>query len=288
VQLEIANAVYSDINTPFKREFIELCQRVYAAEAHNEDFSDPKVVGEINSWCSKKTHGKITQIIDRLSKQEKMVLLNAIYFKGNWASQFDKAQTQDDQFTTIGGATVPIKMMHQHEKLDYMCGSNFESVAVPYAGKKQRLHILLPDPGVKMAAFQAQFSKANWDQWMASYHPKDVNLSLPRFKFEYCAVLNDVLKAMGMCEAFERDANFSNLVPPGNRAWINRVLQKTYMDVNEEGTEAAAVTALVEGFGHGLGPRPLVVEFRVDRPFVLALVDDESKEVLFLGSVVKP
>ena len=289
VQLEIANAVYSDKDTPFKKAFIELCQQVYAAEAHSEDFKSPDTIERINSWCSNKTHGKISKILDKLSKEEKMVLLNAIYFKGKWAHQFEKARTQDDEFMTTGGAKTPVKMMHQHNKFAYMRGANFDSLAIPYAGERQRMYIFLPDPNVKIAAFQTQLNKENWDKWMASYRLADVDLSLPRFKMEYSSRLNDALIAMGMGEAFERHrANFSNLVPPPYRAWISRVLQKTYMDVNEEGTEAAAVTAVVVGVERAARLPSRVIEFRVDRPFVLALVDDESKEVLFLGSVVKP
>jgi serpin B len=288
VQLEIANAIYSDESTPFKKDFIDLCRRSYSADAHSENFASPAVVTKINAWCSQKTHGKIPEILKKLTPREKMVLLNAIYFKGSWQNQFQKSLTQDDQFTTLSGDKCPIKMMHQRGKSMYYRGSNFHSVSLPYAGERQRMYIFLPNPGVDMATFGGQFTRESWSSWMQSYHTADVNLALPKFKIEYSTELKDTLAAMGMGDAFHQGADFSNLIRPPAIAWISRVLQKTYMDVNEEGTEAAAVTAVVMAAHRAVARREPVVEFRVDRPFVLALVDEPTNEILFLGSIVKP
>ena len=150
------------------------------------------------------------------------------------------------------------------------------------------MYIFLPNLGVDMAAFEGQFTTDSWRSWMQSYHTADVNLSLPKFKIEYSTELKDTLTAMGMGDAFHQGADFSNLINPPEIAWISRVLQKTYMDVNEEGTEAAAVTALLMSAQSAVVRHQRVVEFRVDRPFVLALVDEPTNEILFLGSIVKP
>lgn len=288
VQLEIANAVYADEKTPFKKDFIDLCKRVYSAEAHSENFMDPAAVTHINEWCSEKTHGKITSILKKLTPAEKMVLLNAIYFKGTWEHQFEKAATQDDQFTAASGDKKPVKMMHKRGHLMYFDGGNVRSISMPYAGDNQRMYIFMPTKGADLAAFAGQFTKETWTEWMGRYHDADVNLSMPRFKIEYSTELGDALKAMGMSDAFQRSADFSNMIAPPNRVFISRVLQKTYMDVNEEGTEAAAVTAVVMAQARAMARPNPPIEFRVDKPFVVALVDEPTHEILFLGTIASP
>ncbi len=287
VQIEIANAIYADKSTPFKQSFIELCKKDYGAEIHNENFSDPKTVNAINAWCKAKTHGKIDSILDSLNPLEKMVLLNAIYFKGTWQNQFHKSHTGDDKFTDENGTVLPIKMMHQNETFAYFKDQNFAAVELPYLGHNQSLFVFLPDKNSTLSAVQAKFSKDNWKLWMNAFQPTTVNLSLPKFKIEYSTKLNEALKSMGMADAFNlKTADFSGMIdqPTG----IGRVLQKTFMEVNEEGTEAAAATAVTMMTRSVQFQPKQPVDFRVDRPFIVALVDKESEEILFLGSIHKP
>jgi serpin B len=288
VQLQIANAIYTDLSLPMQKTFMETCKRFYGAEAHSEDFSNPDTVNKINAWCDQKTHGKIPTILKSLTENEKIVLLNAIYFKGTWQKQFDKNLTQDDQFSSLSDGLLPIKMMHQNGTMQYMRGKNFQSVSLPYNGRKQRLIVFLPDKDADWSAFQSQFNESSWNEWQPRYRNVRVNLSLPKFKINYFTLLNRSLIAMGMPDAFNKaSANFFNMVPTG-KTWISRVLQKTFMDVNEEGTEAAAVTAVVISNQRAIFHEDQVIEFRVDRPFVVVLLDDETGEILFLGSIVKP
>ena len=287
VQMEVANAIYSDNSCRMKDTFMDICKKYYSAEAHSENFNDPQIVGKINGWCSEKTHGKIPTIIERLSPAEKIVLLNAIYFKGTWQSQFEPRQTLDDLFMSPKGE-LPVKMMHKRGKLMYMRGENFQSVSLPYVDGKQRLIVFLPDKDVELPAFQAQFTEDNWSKWMQKYASADVSLSLPKFKVDFFIQLNKALSDMGMRQAFSQSsADFSNMVNR-DRMYISRVLQKTFMDVNEEGTEAAAVTAVIMAKRAVSLQQQRFVEFRVDRPFVIALVDDETDSILFLGSIVNP
>lgn len=287
VRLEIANAVYSDRSTPFKQEFINLCTSLYSAEAHVANFSDPQTVKTINDWCNQKTHGKIPSILDKLSPEEKMVLLNAIYFKGAWQDQFEKMATNDDRFTTLAGVKKSVRMMHKQERFMFFQGEKFRSLLLPYLGRKQGMYIFLPDKDSDVSLFLSKLNEDNWKKWMRSFRSAEVNLSLPKFKIAYSQMLNGALSNMGMPDAFLKGkANFSNLI--SQPAWISRVLQKTYMDVNEAGTEAAAVTAVVMATeSAAMNPDP-VIEFRVDRPFVIALVDKQTDEVLFLGTIVDP
>jgi len=288
IQLEIGNAVYSDTSTPFKSSFIDSCKAWYHAEAHNIDFG-PAAVATINAWCNQKTHGKIPAIISKLEKDDKMVIINAVYFKGKWADRFEEDFTKDDQFNTLSGAKSPVKMMHKDADFRYMKGSDFQAVSIPYDGKKQSLLVFLPDKGVDFGRFRTEFTRDRWNQWMTLFQKMEVNLSLPRFKVEYQADLAKTLKAMGMPEAFSsKGANFSNMIALPKTASISSVLQRTYMDVNEEGTEAAAATAVTVAVAACVAPPKQVLEFRVDRPFVVALIDEDSGEILFLGSIVKP
>jgi serine protease inhibitor len=286
VKIEVANAIYSDKFAPFKQSFVELCQSKYSAEAHSEDFSNPETVTVVNKWCSDKTHGKITEILQKLSKGEKMVLLNAIYFKGTWKEKFADNATQNDHFTTLSGDRTAVKMMHQRLQTSYFKGSNFSSVRLDYAGGKQTMYIFLPDSDLKLAAFQAQFTEENWNSWKKRFRAADVTLSLPRFKIDFKTDLKHSLESMGMENAFTTNADFSKMT--SEKVFIGRALQKTYMDVNEEGTEAAAVTAVVM-MRAATAARPATpVNFRVDRPFIVALVDEPTDQILFLGTITNP
>lgn len=286
VQMEIANAIYADSNTKFKASFIDLCARVYQAEARSENFADPQTVKKINAWCDRKTHGKITEIIKGLSPSEKMVLLNSVYFKGSWENAFKPEDTKQQAFNLLSGSTKQVPMMHKGFNPGYLQGQGFQAVCIPYAGKRQVMYVFLPAPGADFAAFQGQFTAENWRQWMAGFNTCRVNLAMPKYKVEYFTKLNDPLIAMGMGEAFGGGANFSKMFERQG-GYISRVLQKTYMDVNEEGTEAAAVTAVIMA-SRAVAMRPRIIDFTVDRPFVVALVDKDTGEILFLGSIVDP
>lgn len=289
VKLEIANAVYADSGTPFKSSFIDLCKQYYGAQVQNVDFRKPETLEMINSWCDTKTHGKITKILDKLLAREKMVLLNAVYFKGKWERQFKTESTQDDKFRLLSGERVPIKMMHQSGQFSYLKGQNFQALSLPYAEKKQSLYLFLPNDGVDLPGFCGAFTTDNWKQWMTSFHSTRAIVSLPKFTVNFSTELSSALKVMGMEQAFApAGANFSNMIGSGYRAWISRVLQKTYMDVNEEGTEAAAVTAVVVATRRAVVAEPPPVQFRVDHPFVLALTDNDTGEILFLGLILEP
>ncbi len=289
VQLKIANAIFVNKNTPIKSSFIDLCKHIYDAQAECLDFKNSNVLTSINAWCNSKTEGKIPAIIDSLSASEKIVILNAVYFKGEWANAFKKTDTQDDKFITASGDITDVKMMHQRQQLFYFKGETFKAVSIPYAGGQQSLYIFLPNKKVDLSLLQAQFTEKNWHDWMSSFHNMDVNLSLPKFTVNSCQDLSSNLKVLGMAEAFDpQRADFSHLVYFGYKAWISRVLQKTYIDVDEQGTEAAAATAIVMATLSVPAVRPQAIEFRVDHPFILALVDNDSKEILFLGTIVKP
>ncbi|MBS2006226.1 MAG: serpin family protein [Cyanobacteria bacterium SZAS TMP-1] len=286
VQMEIANAIFADAHTKFKPEFIALCARVYQAEARSENFADPQTVKKINDWCDAKTHGKIKEILQKLTPDEKMVLLNSVYFKGAWESAFKPDATSQQAFKLLSGATRQVPMMHKSLEAGYLKYKNMQAICLPYAGKKQMMYIFLPDAGTDFAAFKSQFTLENWDFWLPGFTNQKVNVALPKARIEFSTELSKALKAMGMPEAFGDRANFEKMFAdqPGG---ISRVLQKTYMDINEEGTEAAAVTAVVM-MTRALRVEAPPIDFVVDHPYVVALVDKDTREIFFLGSVVNP
>ncbi len=294
LQIDIANAIFADSSTPFKHSFIDLCKQRYGAEVRSANFGDPHLISEINSWCSNKTQGKINSIVEKFDPDEAILLLNALYFKGKWDSPFIANETKPDHFTALSGRQQPVHMMHQSAQFLYLRGENFQAVALPYAGLHQHMYIFLPNfapksgakPGKALAALQSKLQSENWKEWLWKFSMTKVDLSLPKFKIEYSQALQESLKAIGIKDAFTREvANFSKLVPSECSAWITRVQQKTYMEVDEQGTEAAAVTG--PSLAATCAPiEPPPVEFRVDHPFVLAIVDTDTSEILFLGSIV--
>jgi serpin B len=286
VQLEIADALYADKANPLKTSFVDLCGKMYFAEAHNQDLQNPHTVDIINTWCSTKTHGKIDKIVDALDPADKLVLLNSVYFKGKWAKPFREKATVMRPFRDLSGAAPQVPMMCATLGLAYLGDQNFQAVSIPYAGRKQQMYVFLPAKRTNFAAFVGQFTRANWDDWLSRFSPMEVDLELPKFKVEFSTILNGPLQAMGMKDAFSRAADFQDMFAAGNGS-INRVVQKTYMDVNEKGTEAAAVTANFSK-GLSLSTTPPPITFHVDRPFVIALIDNRSGEILFLGSIVDP
>lgn len=287
VELAVANAIYADKQTPFKKSFMNLCRDFYQAEIENLDFSDEKVLVKINDWCKTKTRGKISKILDKLTPLEKMVLLNSVYFKGKWDEPFEKSRNTREPFNTISGASKTVTMMHREDDMPYLKGKGFAAVSLKYAGLNQELLIFLPDKDQNLKTFTPQLTGENFTAWQKQFAGKKVDLSLPKFTINYGRDLSNSLKAMGIADAFSAGADFSNLIQPPAGAYISRVVQKTFIDVNEEGTEAAAVTAGVIGVTSCAMPvEP--VKFKVDRPFVLALMDVKTGEVLFLGSIGEP
>lgn len=303
--IEVANAVYSDQSTSFRRQFIDFCKSAYGADAASLNFKNKvDTLNVINSWSSDKTRGKIPTILSDLDDDEKMVLLNAIYFKGRWAKPFYKLATKEEDFKLENKQMVKTKMMHSQDQLRYLSSAKFNAVAIPYIGGKQSMFIFLPNDNVPLAELQDEFTDTNWQQWMSSFRSQLVNVSLPKLTINFSDSMGDTLQAMGMQLAFTKmpglfDSLITSPAKAGPRTpgvsddyyvvWINRVIQKTFMEVSEEGTEAAAVTAVAMGAIPACAPPPpKVIDFRVDHPYILALVDEPSGEILFLGKIYKP
>ena len=218
-----------------------------------------------------------------------MFLINAIYFKGTWQEEFDPSETRDDSFHLANGDIKQVPMMRQERQYPYYRGKNFQAIRLAYGDGQMSMYIFLPDPESDLNLFLENLNAKNWENWTSQFHPQDISLVMPKFKLEYRKKLNHTLKALGMGIAFEPYlADFSRMAPLeilGENLYIGEVIHKTFVEVNEEGTEAAAVTS-VGVVATSLPPPP--IPFTIDRPFFFAIRDNETKTVLFMGVVREP
>jgi serpin B len=232
-----------------------------------------------------KTHGKISKIVDEIPDEAVMFLINAIYFKGIWQYEFDEENTTDGSFYLTNGAPVTVPFMKQTTSLLHMTGESFSMVELPYGRGNFSMVVMLPQPGYSTDDVIASLNTENWDAWRDMLAKKNVDLSLPKFTFEYRNELNDELDSMGMGVAFTGAADFSGINGTGN-LFISKVLHKTFVEVNEEGTEAAAVTSVQIDLTSYPGSGNTV--FNVDRPFLFAIRETTTGAILFIGRVQNP
>jgi len=284
VQLEIANSIWYREGFEVEQDFIDLNKNYYDAVVASLDFASPDALETINNWCSSKTHGKVNEVIDSIDPLTMMFLINAIYFKGTWTYQFDKKDTKDDVFTTAAGTQVDCKMMSQENDFHYAAFEDFQMIDLPYGKGNFTMTIFLPKDGTSVDDVIGQFTAENWNTWVESLGEFNGTLYMPKFKLEYKLKMNDVLSALGMGIAFDpARADFTGIYTPGE-LFISRVLHKTFVDVYEEGTEAAAVTVVemqLTSIGGGF-------TMRVDKPFVFAIREVNSGTILFIGKIVEP
>lgn len=284
VQLTIANSLWSRKGFPFKRQFLETNQKYYDAEVTELDFAAPGAVGTINNWVSDNTKGKIKRIIDSLRPDDLMFLINAIYFKGNWQQQFDPANTSEQTFYLADGSTKQHALMSRRGEYAYYENDSFQAVSLPYGEGRLSMYIFLPRSQSNLAAFQEQLTTQNWEEWLKFFSRRSGVVELPRFKLEYEVGLNEALMALGMESMFNpSQADFSAM--SDGKVVVDAVKHKTFVEVNEEGTEAAAVTSVGIRMT-SLEPPPF--QMRVDRPFFSVIRDNETGTLLFMGSIVEP
>ncbi|SHJ49279.1 serpin B [Tangfeifania diversioriginum] len=287
VFFEIANAIfYADI-MEVKPGFLDVNKTVYEAEIERLDFSSPGAVNTINDWVTEKTNDKITKIIELLDPLDRMVLLNAIYFNGIWTNEFDEEGTHELDFNKPDGTTIKVPMMNKLENLDYTANSLFKAIKMPYGNGQYNMVIFLPETGKNSQNVIDELSAASWKKWMDEFEKTDrVDITMPRFKFEFEAGLNDLLKKMGMQKAFIPEvADFSKISDV--ELYISAVKHKSFIDVNETGTEAAAVTSITFTTT-SIGNEPQKVPFFVNKPFVFAITENNTDAILFIGEVQNP
>ncbi|HEX2079463.1 MAG TPA: serpin family protein [Longimicrobium sp.] len=291
VELAIGNSLWARQGVPFLPAFLERNRRFYDAEVESLDLSSPAAAERINRWVSDRTNGRITRMVEPpISPEVVLYLMNAVYFKGRWAAEFEAAQTRPMPFRAAGGRTVQRPMMSRTGDYGYLRGDGFQAVRLPYRGGRFAMYVLLPDASSSVAALRERLTPQAWAEWMGGFGEREVRVVMPRYRINVESRLNAPLQAMGMADAFSQvHANFGAMLPtrsvPGQNVYVSEAKQKVFIEVNEEGTEAAAVTG-IEVRATSAGPEP--VSFIVDRPFLLAIRDDTTGALLFIGQVNDP
>lgn len=281
VIFNIANSIWYRQGKPVKQTFIDLCRTYFDALVREMNFQAPGAADTINNWVDVNTNGKIKEIIKPpIPPEVAMLLINAIYFKGAWTHLFDTADTRTDRFYFPDDSWTDCQMMTRDDTIKYFANDLFQAVDLPYGSEGFSMTVLLPKHSVTMDDLIGELTEENWATWMGSFSEIEMQLWLPKFKFEYEKKLNDMLKAMGMEIAFTPAADFSNMFGDGI-GWIDRVKHKTFIQVDEQGTEAAAVTMVV--MFDSLPPG-----MYVNRPFLFVIHEHESGTILFIGKVVNP
>jgi serine protease inhibitor len=284
VRFQIANSIWYRQSISAKEEFVNLCKKYFGAVVTGLNFNDPAAVDIINAWVKENTNGKITEIVDApIDPLTVMFLINAIYFKGTWTYQFDEDETKDDWFRLPDGTRKPCKMMEQRGFYKYYESEYFQAVDLPYGDGDFSMTIFLPYWSVNIDSLIEQFNNENFNYWLSCFSSDSGDIYIPKFTLEYELKLNDALKALGMGIAFTSFADFSKMYE-NVTVWIDEVKHKTFVEVNEEGTEAAAATVVEITYG----PGPPGFWMRVDRPFVFVVRENKSQTVLFMGKIVEP
>jgi serine protease inhibitor len=292
VKLLIGNSVWmkKEFEPVVKAGFLGNVGTSYDGEMFTRDFGNGQTVSEINGWVDKRTEGKIKEIIKELSPGLVMLLINAIYFKGEWIVEFDETKTQKQDFFLSDGDIVKVDMMTTSGNFSYYSGENCEIARLPYGRDKIAMYVFLPNEGVSLDSFIAGLNQTVHDEYISRLQPPDdLIVKLPKFEVEYGVKrLNDALKKLGMEIAFEPyEANFSGIASPASgNLYISYVDHKAIVEVNEKGTEAAAVTNVGIGVT-SIGPW-VPPSFVVNRPFFYEIRDDRSGSILFTGEILNP
>ncbi len=277
----VANGVWVDQGFPVRAEFLATARDWFSAEARTLDLQGPSALGDINGWVKDRTRNRIPTLLESIEDHEIAFLVNAVYFKGRWRIPFDPKRTSPRPFHGADGVTREVPTMSLEEPIRFAARDGFQAAELLYGNGAYAMTILLPAEGSTPAAVLASLNPDSWEDLTGSFQEAKIVLSLPKFRLEYRRSLVDDLKAMGMSIAFDpNQADFSGIadVSPA-RLYLTKVIQKTFVEVNEEGTEAAAATAI------GVGVTSMPPSMTVDRPFLFVIRERFSGNILFLGQV---
>jgi serine protease inhibitor len=291
-QLSVANALWAQQGYTFLDDFLNLLKTNYGAGLNQVNFKGATEAARltINQWVEQKTQDKIKDLLQpgALRSDTRLVLTNAIYFKGDWETQFDKAQTKNEDFHLSPAQTTTAPLMHREGRFSYFDGGTFQVLEIPYKSKELSMIVFLPkDPG-GVPALEQSLTDSNLQQWLGQLGSvSKVIVTMPKFKMTQQFELGSTLSAMGMPQAFSSSADFAGMT--GHRDFaISEVIHKAYVDVNEEGTEAAAATAVTMRALAMPAPQAPPPVFRADHPFVFMIRDDRSASILFMGRMADP
>ena len=286
VELSLANALFYRNGFIVKPTYMTAMESVFGSKIQGLDFSLPSALTTINKWASDNTKGKVPKVLDLIDPDAVMFLMNALYFKGGWSSRFDKALTSDRPFYAEGGNTLNVSTMNGDVNVKTCKGNGYSAIELPYGRTNFTMVIIVPDGS--LPAFISSLNAGTWETLTGILDSRTefgkVNVYMPEFSFSYEKYLNDQLRSMGMIDAFESHlADLSGI--SDKQLYVSFVKQNTFVEVNEEGTEAAAVTT-IGMYATSLPQQPPV--FEVNRPFIFAIRERTTNSLLFIGQVVNP
>ncbi|MBK9707433.1 MAG: serpin family protein [Acidobacteria bacterium] len=286
IELAMANSLWARQGVEFKKDFLARNKNNFQAEMTSLNFNDPQAKATINNWVSRSTRGKIPTIIDTIDNQMVLYLINAIYFKGQWKDTFDKSSTETAPFHLASGSEKPVPMMNRSGSYSYIRGDRFQAVGLPYGKGDFSMLIFLPDSGYPLKDFLRSFNHEKWERLMTGFRNNPGTVRIPRFKLSFEKELSGILKSLGMTTAFDAGtADFSKMLDQSN-VLISEVKHKAIVEVNEEGTVAAAATSVGIRLTSAIIDEPF--NFVADHPFVIAIRDQRSGAILFMGIVENP
>ena len=290
-QISIANKLYAQKNYIFKEDFLNIVKKNYNTPLQKVDFKNAqnreKARKEINLWVEKQTNDKIKELIEPniLTDQTRLVLINALYFKAPWKTVFKEEKTTNDDFIVDKNNVVKADFMHGIYKSSYFQNDLLKIAVLPYKDNAASLIIFLPKKDTDFSEFQKEFTFENYTKWMSKLVSKKIAFSIPKFKIEDNYQLKNVFEKMGMKKPFSKKANFSRMT--GNKDLkISKIIHKSFIEIDEKGTEAAAATAVVINRKGGQPNMP--VSFKADHSFIFIIKDNRTNSILFMGHVVKP
>lgn len=285
VELKIANSIWYRNDFSFLQSFFVVNQEYYKAYVKSLDFASSNAVSEINNWVSDNTNNKITEIIDGIPSDAVMYLINAVYFYGSWQYEFDKSNTQKQNFYLEEGNTVLVDIMEMEAGLKYYYTPEYEVVEIPYGQGNFVMDVILPAANTDVGDFVSNLNSDLWIEITQGLYSQNIVLKMPKYKFEYEKELIPSLQEMGIIDLFTNNADLSGMNGTGG-LYVSEVKHKTYIDVNEEGTEAAAVTAVEVSYTSADPDAPLF--FTLDKPFIFIIREKSTGVILFEGVMRNP
>lgn len=285
IKLELANGLWADRNWKFLDSYFDLINNDYKAVARNIDMQNKVKTAEIiNKWTSDKTHGKIDEIVSPDDFDlARLVLTNAIYFKGTWKYKFDKENTKKNNFFLHDKSKVKVDFMQLSDTLNYFENERAQVLEIPYSGEDISMILILPDKRSGIRNFEKDFSLEEYERWNSLLKPVDINIFIPKFKLEYEKEFKQVLSDLGMPIAFSQAADFSGMTGKLDLQ-IDEVKHKSFIEINEEGSEAAAVTVVI------MREKSAVIKkaFNANRPFIIIIKENSTNSILFMGRIENP
>jgi serine protease inhibitor len=286
VEFALANSIWYREGFQVLADFIQINQDYFDAAVEEIDFTDPGTVEVINQWIEDKTNNKIQDMLDQIPEDAVMYLINAIYFNATWKYEFEKSETEEGDFLLSDHTQHQVDYMHVEGNFQYTDNENFTAVDLPYGDSAFSMLVMLPAYGNTVDDLTDQLDMGKWKGWFENSRYTGVHVELPKFKYEFKELLNIPLKELGLGIAFSDTADFSHLTT-SMMIYISRVIHQTFIDVQEEGTEAAAATIVEIVFTSSQGGGA-PIHFKVDRPFLYLIKENSTGAIVFMGKVEKP